>query len=363
MDAVITILNKPTETSMPFNEFVIYRASHYPNQKQFLIVCSSDGDLPIIKIPESLTIIYAGKNLSKIRATVQSIAQDCIMNGDRFAIHLHQLESALLSQAALVGTGLRKKVLFTTHNTFSGYPFHNKVRSYINGLLAKYVSVVSNSAFEGYPKSLKLLKRGRILPIQNGVDTERIDKLLSKDTKKPGDKLVFVYVARMVPVKNHLFLLDVLKQVNDNVCIVFIGATDSEIVRRIETEGLSNKVVLTGLIPREQVFQRLQEAHFYISSSMLEGLPVSLLEGMYSGLPAIVSDIPQHREVSGGTGVISLLPLETKLWTEKIKSLAKMSPMEIESWGRESRAFVRDHFSLERMHREYDSVYEKVFQL
>ena len=38
MRVLITILDNTTETSMPFNEFVLYRANHYPNEKQVLII-------------------------------------------------------------------------------------------------------------------------------------------------------------------------------------------------------------------------------------------------------------------------------------------------------------------------------------
>lgn len=363
MDTIITILDAATETSMPFNEFVIWRAKHYGGQQQILIVCNKNKDLPQISIPANVKIIRCDKKIQSIRHAIQTVVNGCKQRGDRYALHLHHVDSGLWAQLALIGTGYRKKTLFTTHSTFSGYPFHNKIRSYFNGFFANYVSVVSNTAYDGYPSSLKGLKGKRVIAIQNGVDTERIDNLLDENLKKEEGRVIFVYVARMVPVKNHHFLLDVLKGTDDKVCFEFIGAQDPEIVKRIEEEGLSDKVIMTGLIPREAVFKKLQEAHFYISSSTLEGLPVSLLEGMYAGLPAIVSNIPQHSEVAAGSRVVKLLPLDKETWQLNINHLASMPWESVAEWSRLSREYVREHFSLERMHRQYDDIYNKIFQI
>ena len=363
MDTIITILDAATETSMPFNEFVIWRANHYNGQRQILIICDNKHSLPKIQIPSNVEIIRCEKKIASIRRVVVSAVKGCLERGDRYAIHLHHVDSGLWAQLAMLGTGYRKKTLFTTHNTFSGYPFHNKVRSYFNGLCAHYVSVVSNSAYAGYPKSLKLMKGKRIIAVQNGVDTARIDNLLMSNVQKEQGRIVFVYVARMVPVKNHHFLLDVLKQCEDNVCFEFIGAKDPAIEQRIKNEGLEDKVIMTGLIPREEVFKKLQEAHYYISSSVLEGLPVSLLEGMYTGLPAVVSDIPQHAEVAAESRVVKLLPLDKEAWRLNINHLATMEREDVAEWGRLSREYVHENFSLERMHHKYDEIYERIFQI
>lgn len=362
METIITILNSTTETSMPFNEFVIWRARHYREQRQVLIVCDKKGVLPQVDIPVNVEIVRCSKKLSSIKNVIKETVKQCENEKYCYAIHLHQVESGLLSQLTLLGTGLRKKILFTTHNTFSGYPFHNKVRSYINGLFAHYVSVVSNSAYAEYPRSLKYIKGNRIIPIQNGVDTERIDNLLVSSPQKHEGRIIFVYVARMVPVKNHGFLLDVLKKVkNTKVCFEFIGAKDENIEKRVKEEGLSDRVIMTGLIPRNEVFRKLQEAHYYISSSVLEGLPVSLLEGMYVGLPAIVSDIPQHAEISSDSPFISLLPLDVDLWVKNINDMTSLPITDIIERGKRAKKYVKENFSLERMHHQYDEIYNKIF--
>lgn len=360
MRALITILDNTTETSMPFNEFVLYRANHYPDERQILIVCGPKGQLPQVKIPESLEIRYAGRSFPRIRKTVRNVIAALEKENIPYAIHLHQVQSAFLAETAMLGTGFRRKALFTVHNTFSGYELHNKILSFLNALPAQRITCVSNTAFRAYPKLIRRMKGERIQPLQNGVDTERIDEILSDSRPEPHEHTVFVYVARFVPVKNHQFLVDVLSRCGADVRFVFIGAEDPEkaVRKKAQELGVADRITITGLIPRREVFRRLQSADYYISSSTLEGLPVSVLEAMYCGLPCVLSDIPQHREAAGEEAVY--LPLDADRWAAELNALAMLPAGERSARSERIRRYALEHFSLQAMHKKYDAVYERL---
>ena len=345
---------------MPFNEFVLYRSSHFANEHHVLIVCNIPQKLPSVEIPSSLEIVYAGKDFLNIRRIVKKQIKRCLESREEYIIHLHQVSSALRVQVAMLGTGFRKKVLFTTHSTYSGYPLHNKFRSYVNGLMARYVTCVSNTSYEGYPSSLKWLKGDRIMPVQNGVDTERMDKLL-KDESPVNDKVVtFAYAARMATIKNHDFLLDVAKVVNSNVRFLFMGVESQHILQRIRDEHLEDRIITTGLIPRQEVFRRLKSCDYYISSSLLEGLPISVLEGMYSGLASVLSDIPQHREISSACDFYKLLPFDKTEWITVINQMAEKPYAYRRVLGEKAKQYVLENFSLKSMHEKYSELYNKL---
>lgn len=358
MRALITILDNTTETSMPFNEFVLYRANHYQDEKQILIICGLKGALPNVVIPETLEIKYVGRNLFRIRRTIKKTIAGLNKQNIPYVIHMHQVQSGFLSEMAMFGTGFRKKVLFTVHSTFSGYKFHNKFLSFMNTLLACRTTCVSNTSYKDYPKLIKRIKGKRIQALQNGVDTERIDGILSETNDNAHDYMNFIYVARLIPLKNHKFLVNVLKQCDENIHFTFVGAEDAEktIRKKAEELGVIDRITFTGLIPRNEVFSQLQKADYYISSSTLEGLPVSVLEAMYCGLPCILSDIPQHREVAGDEATI--LPYDVKKWVAEIKRMSILSPSERKNMSLKIRHYVERNFSLEAMHKKYDAVYE-----
>ena len=147
MRAIITILDGATETSMPFNEFVLYRANHYKEEKQILIICGSKTELPCVEIPDSLEIIYVERKLSKIRKIIKQVISELDNQCIPYLVHLHQVKSGFLAQNAMFGTGFRKKTLFTVHSTFTGYKLHNKFRSFVNALYAQRITCVSEVSY------------------------------------------------------------------------------------------------------------------------------------------------------------------------------------------------------------------------
>ena len=360
MRALITILDNTTETSMPFNEFVLYRSNHYPDEKQILIICASKGDLPKVDIPATLEIRYAGRKLGKIRRTIKNTIVGLERQNIPYVVHMHQVQAGFLAEMAMLGTGFRKKALFTVHSTFSGYKFHNKFLSFTNTLLAQRITCVSNTSYQDYPKFIKRIKGNRIQALQNGVDTERIDSILTASNPLIRDYINFIYVARLIPLKNHKFLVDVLRKCDDQVHFTFVGAEDTEkaIRKKAEEYGITERITFTGLIPRYEVFHQLQNADYYISSSTLEGLPVSVLEAMYCSLPCVLSDIPQHREVAGDEAVI--LPYDAEKWAAEINRLAGINPTERQKMGKRIKEYVIKNFSLKSMHEKYDAIYEKM---
>ena len=355
-NTVITILDSITETSMPFNEFVLYRANHFKAEQQLLIVCNKQKPLPKVNIPDNLQIEYIGNNLLRWRGKLCKILSRFEKN--KYVIHLHQTGPSMKVLLTMLGTGFSNKVVFTIHSTFTGYKLHNKFRSYIDGLLSRYVVCCSNASYDNYPKSLKILKKERVLSIQNGVDTERIDRVLIGKEKEIHNDVVFAYVARMIPLKNHNFLINVAKQSLPNTKFLLIGKENVEIVNRIKKEGLDDRVEITGLISRDDVFENLTKADVYLSTSMLEGLPVSVLEGMYTGMPAVLSDIPQHREVVTDKEFVTHVPFDENLWVNEINRYANMTKKQLEALGEESRTYVKENFSLAAMHKKYDIIYE-----
>ena len=124
---------------------------------------------------------------------------------------------------------------------------------------------------------------------------------------------------------------------------------------------MADRITFTGLLPREEVFQALRSADCYLSPSTLEGLPISVLEAMYCGLPCVLSDIPQHRELAGdyadGYNGLTLLPPDTDRWVEAIHAMTVLSPRERAAVSAGNRDYVTRSFSLENMHGQYDALY------
>jgi glycosyltransferase involved in cell wall biosynthesis len=66
----------------------------------------------------------------------------------------------------------------------------------------------------------------------------------------------------------------------------------------------SDKIIFTGYVYGEELQELYSNAYCYVHPSTIEGLPVTLLEGVAYGNCVIASDIPANTEVVEDNGVI-----------------------------------------------------------
>ena len=356
MICVVSVVDSISPTSMPINEFVIYRSTHKFQMRQAVIVC--DDKAPnSVRIPSDVQVVLVGNNRKKLRNAVISLQEQCRKDNLDIVYHMHHQKSALLFLAATVGLGIRRHTLYTVHSTFGSRNLKYKISSCLCSLWAKQANCVSNAAFQEYAPWVRKIKKESFQAIPNGVDVDRIDEVL-ENTDIQHHRKTLVCVGRMIPLKNHVFLLDIMKEL-PNFKLLLIGAEDpaGQIRKRVEELEIADRVFFEGLIPRNDVFKKLCEASVYVSSSTVEGLPVSVLEAMRSGLVPIVSDIMPHCEIADCCEEMYVLPLEKEIWVNTIRNLSELSQNEFDEKSYAVRESVKKNFSLENMHKRYIEVY------
>jgi glycosyltransferase involved in cell wall biosynthesis len=156
----------------------------------------------------------------------------------------------------------------------------------------------SISVFDLYRKQLPSLTF-----VQNGVDTT-IFSPLTKDQIKgqrsklglPLEKKIFVSVGSLSLRKDPETLIKGFLGSHDleNSLLLILGT--GEIADRLRILfQLNNNVVFLGFT--SNVASYLRVADFFISASISEGLPNTVMEALACGLPVCLSDIPSHREI------------------------------------------------------------------
>jgi glycosyltransferase involved in cell wall biosynthesis len=118
---------------------------------------------------------------------------------------------------------------------------------------------------------------------------------------KINSRKYILAMGRFVPEKNFDRLIHAFTAVKDKKDYQLVIAGDANFEDTYSTElknlARNNNVVLTGFIKGDKLHTLLNHASAFVLPSSHEGLPISLLEAMNYGLPAIVSDIPANREV------------------------------------------------------------------
>lgn len=349
---IVTITDGISPTSMPFNEFILYRLRHYPVEKQVLIQVFEHGVDGNVVIPNEVEYYSLGVKISGIRKTIHELEKKY----DIRAYHVHEGKSVILFSVATFWK-YRKKTIYTLHSTYRNYPFHNKLFSFCASLLAREVVCVSKTSLKYYPKILKALRGSHAIYIQNGVDTERIASVVCERISKE-EPFTMIYVARLVPLKRHYMLFEALKCLpNVRLQLIGTGPLENDLRKKVNELGIDSQVAFLGLKTREDVYKIMKEADLYVSSSSYEGLPIGVLEAMGCGTPCLVSDIEQHAEIAEKCPTLQLCPDDINQWIQRIQCQMKLSKSDKEVIKRSNKQSVSNYFSLASMHNHYNELY------
>jgi colanic acid/amylovoran biosynthesis glycosyltransferase len=174
-----------------------------------------------------------------------------------------------------------------------------------------------------------------------------------------GPSLRVLTAARFVEKKGHVHLLDALSLLLERGVAVRVelagdGPLEPMLRRRVQELGLDRNVVFRGKVSHERLLRELAEGRWDASvlpsvvtaSGELEGIPVSLIEAMASGVPAVGTasgGMPELLE--GGAGIL-VPPGDPEALADALAALAA-DPAQRAALARKGRERVEDAFSVE----------------
>lgn len=201
--------------------------------------------------------------------------------------------------------------------------------------------------------------------IQNGVNVSNFTRPTDKKKEEmreklnlPKEKRIFVYAGQFVARKDQNFLLELFTEENslkDDILLLLGDGADFSKLK--EKYGNEKNVIMTGSV--NNVNEYLQASDIYIASSKSEGLPNGVLEAMAVGLPVILSDIEQHKEVYDANPKIGEL---YRIGDKKdcLHKILALDTNEQVICGEEAYKCAHEQFSAERMSKQYQSEYMRV---
>ncbi len=157
---------------------------------------------------------------------------------------------------------------------------------------------------------------GRMVVIPNGVDLSPFRSPACLRTRGelglPDEAKVSVYVGRIAPEKNLPFLLRAFAQVcqalpEAYLLLVGYGPEEQALHDRARELGIAHRTVFTGRVPYEQVPDYLALADLFVTASIVDVQPLSIIEGLAVGRPAvaIASDAVADTLVDGHNGLLA----------------------------------------------------------
>ncbi len=313
-----TPYDKEGMTSVVLN---IYENIDHPNVQMDFISIGKLGQLyiGIFKNNESKYFIVQ-RSFKKIIRYITSVMK-IVRDGKYDIVHIHGNSHTTVLDLLASKLGGCKVRIVHAHNTKTKYPFiHSVLTPVFNMLCTGRLACGADAGKFMYGKK-------KFNVINNGVNTERFrfnpePRQLMRKKYNIENKRVLCHVGSFLPVKNHTFLLDIMKELikdNDNYSLVLIGdgILYDEIKDKARKMGIDRNIIFVG--STNKVEEYLSAADLLLMPSLYEGLPLSLIEAQTNGLHCIVSD-KITTEVDK-TGNLTFLPIDKGIecWIKNIK--------------------------------------------
>lgn len=157
-----------------------------------------------------------------------------------------------------------------------------------------------------------------------GVNALDFDVFKPEDCEKVYD---LIYCGRMDKVKQIDVLIrsiGVLKEHHSSIRAVLIG--DGPLLRKLQSLseglGLGSSVEFTGDLPAHRIPKYLNQSRIFVMTSLFEGLPVAMLEALSCGIPVVVPDVGDIKDVAvDGENACLITTPNVREVTEGLKKL------------------------------------------
>ena len=202
--------------------------------------------------------------------------------------------------------------------------------------------------------------------IRNGVDVDRYTaasvtekKELREKLSLPADAFIFVYTGQFIERKNIPFLLEnYVKQYGDDehTYLLMLGGGPKLQPLQEEYRGYPH-IDFRGNV--DNVNEFLKACDVYVSTSKSEGLPNGVLEAMATGVPVVLSDIEQHKELVEVDSGIGYLYRQGD-GADLIEKLRLMYGERAVKAGEVAYEVAHKSFSAPKMSQQYQAAYREI---
>ncbi|MGH8569573.1 MAG: glycosyltransferase family 4 protein, partial [Gammaproteobacteria bacterium] len=133
-------------------------------------------------------------------------------------------------------------------------------------------------------------------------DRQSLRESLLRETGISASNRVLIYVGRLDSSKDPLRLLKAFRALlaeGRDLALVLVGdgVLRGELQAFVRSHGLERRVALSGPRPQPRLADWLRAVDLFVLSSAYEGMPMSVLEALGSGLPVVTTDVGEVRRV------------------------------------------------------------------
>lgn len=278
-------------------------------------------------------VIYAPTLGSGMKGYIRSLRRIIAENGGYDAIHIHTGQQAGFVGLAGLMSGIKVRICHV-HNTGLENSFYQKLfflwRWLIYLFCNRYIACTEEAGriwfkwrkFDTLPNAIDFSQ-------YREVDEERVRGFLD-GLSVPRDALVLGHAGRFVQVKNHEFLVELIKRLKErgrsDVCLLLAG--EGPLMERISAKvrdcGLEDSVRFLGSFEDMPLFWNSVDIMLLPSHS--EGFPLVFAEAQAAGAYSLLSSGVRSAADSDFTNYSVLRTEDLDAWADEIEGYDRSRP-------------------------------------
>lgn len=301
--------------------------------------------IPWEHVGREINFLKDYRSAASLYKILRELEPNCIL-------HLHSSKAGFLGRLAAYRMGCIEKVVYTPH----GLSFLRQDVSFWKRALFRRLEGMA--AFLGgrviacSPSELSALKKYGIQAclINNGI----VPFDYQGKAKPQKDKLLIGTSGRITYQKNPGLFNEFALRFQENQKVGFVWIGDGELRNDLSADNIE----ITGWLNQKEVYDKLHSLDIYLSTSLWEGLSLSVLQAMAAGTPLVLSDCIGNCDLvkQGENGFLyESLPEGCAGIKILLENAAVREEMGIASWRR-----VKKEFSLEGMCNTYEKIYQEI---
>lgn len=179
------------------------------------------------------------------------------------------------------------------------------------------------------------------------------------------NKKLIIFLGRVDPKKGLDLLAPAFAKVHENFSethLIVAGPDNTGFLPTAESyfseAGCRDAVTFTGMLTGDLKYAALAAANIYVAPSYSEGFSISVLEGMATGLPCVITTGCNFPE-SAAAGVARVVDINTNSIANALIQLLQ-DPIQAKEMGDRARQFILDNYTWDRIASKMVLVYKDI---
>jgi glycosyltransferase involved in cell wall biosynthesis len=191
----------------------------------------------------------------------------------------------------------------------------------------------------------------------------KAQKDLYSGVKKDKGLLKCIFIGRVVPIKNLIFVLDLIQESEFNIELNIVGPVEDMeywmlCQEKIKEMPTSCRVNYVGPLENKELNHLIRQHHLFILPTKGENFGHAIFESLSAGRPVLISDQTPWLNLEQNKAGWDLPLTDMKSFKDKLHFIANMEQDEYDEWGIGAWKFARGFFEKSELHQQYLELFE-----